>query len=375
MLETPADTKQDNRTVANKLSDEASLVWGAKDSVWSGVKAGFTDMYEHPLHAAEAFGIAAVAGVLASNPYGRAALYGLSALGVAAMVEPDVASVWQDHSALPAAQNDLGMRVGTTLAYMPVGAAGFWTGAEVASVNWSALASRVTTAAGAADTAPLDVTKQGAQDFFRDNSGSLVDAKKQLYNVQFDKITEPGGRVVPTLENPAGENAPANNWVATRLDSTGQPVVENGMTNQWPVTEKTILKTYQTSPEQLASTTNFTAPTKIDAPPVKMAPVYGQMNLETPWGTMSTPKPDASVVSRVLDAVNNRPLGWLANYDYSPATSQPGSSFALITGRSFGQTYELVPAVVSSNGIDFSGTAAGALYGGVFSNHGLDQAS
>src|SRR6185437_15694106 len=103
----------EQRSVSQKLSDEASLLWGAKDWIPTGIKNGFKDMYEHPVHAAEVFGISVAAGLMSTNPYGRAALYGLSALGVTAMLAPDVYSVWQDKNTLPYAQEDLGNKVGT----------------------------------------------------------------------------------------------------------------------------------------------------------------------------------------------------------------------------------------------------------------------
>jgi hypothetical protein len=156
---------------------------------------------------------------------------------------------------------------------------------------------------------------------------AVMTAQKQSYNVMFKKITEPG--VVKTLENRAGEPVQPGQWMAIRLDANGQPVIEDGITNQWPVTEKAILKAYQASPENFQQP-EFIAGTKTGGAPVHMVQLTEPITIKTPWGSMSGKAGD-----------------WLANYDYDAATGTPGNDYAIVTGTSWTQTYEAVPKVSS----------------------------
>lgn len=154
--------------------------------------------------------------------------------------------------------------------------------------------------------------------------GEVVQSVKQLYNVQFERVG-PGGRLVPTLENPAGVQVPEGGWVATRLNADGTPNVENGMVNQWTPEPRQILKQYVVNPEQLESGTSFVAPTNTSAPPVAMVRLTEARDFQTPWGSMHA-----------------EPGDWLSNYDFDVATGRPGSDFARVTAESYRQTYEPV---------------------------------
>lgn len=180
-----------------------------------------------------------------------------------------------------------------------------------------------TAASGAAAEAPLTVEQSVAnnQSVFSKAADTVIAAKKQAYNVQFTRIEKP--TLVPTLENPAGQTAEAGQWIATRLNADGTPVMENGMVNQWPVKAETILKTYRTTPEQLQNSTSFIAGTKTDAPPVHMVQLKQDMTIMTKWGEMK---------GKVGD--------WLANYDYDAATQKAGENYAIVSKESFKQTYE-----------------------------------
>jgi hypothetical protein len=153
---------------------------------------------------------------------------------------------------------------------------------------------------------------------------SVVSATKQAYDVMFEKITEPG--TVPTLENPSGALLQPGEWLATRLGPDGNPVVENGIINRWPVTDKTILKTYQTTPEELNGALKLILGTRTDAPPVHMVQLREPLDIVTSWGKM-----------------HGDVGAWLANYDYNPATGEPGTNFAIVSSISFKQTYQVVP--------------------------------
>jgi hypothetical protein len=107
--------------------------------------------------------------------------------------------------------------------------------------------------------------------------------------------------------------------------------MERGMVNQWSVTDKTILKTYQTTPDELSTASKFIAATKTDAPPVNMVKLTQPITIQTSWGPM-----------------NGLPNDYLANYDYDPLTGQPGQNYAIVTNSSYSQTYQPVPPKVAS---------------------------
>jgi hypothetical protein len=153
----------------------------------------------------------------------------------------------------------------------------------------------------------------------------VLTTKKQLYNVKFRQVTDEGGVRLQTLENRGeGELVKQGEWIATRLNTDGSPVIEDGMTNQWGVNEKTILKTYNVTPGELQGSTEFVAPTKIDGPPVHMVQLNGDLEIKTPWGSMSGHQGD-----------------YLANYNFDPATGTAGDNYAIVTNKSFQQTYEI----------------------------------
>lgn len=159
------------------------------------------------------------------------------------------------------------------------------------------------------------------------NDDAIVTAQKQSYNVMFKKVTEPG--FVQTLENRAGEPVKPGQWLAIRLDADGQPVMEDGIVNQWPVVDKTILKSYQATPEDLQQL-EFVAGTKTGGAPVRMVQLKGPITIKTPWGSMSGKAGD-----------------WLANYDFNSFNGTPGSDYAIVTGTSWSQTYEPVQPGIS----------------------------
>lgn len=157
------------------------------------------------------------------------------------------------------------------------------------------------------------------------NDADVVPAGKQLYEVKFRKVTDPAGERVPTLENPAGETVQQGHWVAQRLDANGQPVIERGQVNQWPIsTDAKVAKTYNVDPETLATKTEFVAPTRVDAPPVHVVKLTEPITIQTKWGSME-----------------GKPGDWLANYDFNSATNTPGSDYAIISATSFEQTYKV----------------------------------
>jgi hypothetical protein len=182
----------------------------------------------------------------------------------------------------------------------------------------------------AESTVPADVPTSIArtQSLFRaaasDDCQGVFQTQKQAYDVLLRKILEPG--TVQTLENRAGEAVQPGQWIATRLNADGTPVMEDGIVNQWPVVPKTILKTYQATPDQLASATELVAGTKTDGPLVHMINLLHDTTIKTPWGEMSGKAGD-----------------WLANYDYDAATAAPGQDYAIVTQNSFRQTYQIVP--------------------------------
>ncbi len=164
------------------------------------------------------------------------------------------------------------------------------------------------------------------QDLFRaaQADDAVVPSVKQLYQVHFEQAG-PEGRLVPTLENPAGVQAPEGQWIATRLNADGTPNIENGMVNQWTPAEKDILKAYLVTPEQLAENSDLTAFTNTGAAPVHMVQLKAPIDFETTWGPMHGDAGD-----------------WLANYDYNTATGEPGTHFARVTAKSYADTYEPV---------------------------------
>jgi len=182
----------------------------------------------------------------------------------------------------------------------------------------------------AGSTVPADVPESIArtQSLFRgaasDEGQGVFQTQKQAYNVMLRKVLEPG--TVQTLENRAGEAVQPGQWIASRLNADGTPVMEDGIVNQWPVVPKTILKTYQTTPDQLESATEFVAGTKTDGPLVHMIKLLHDTTIKTPWGDMSGKASD-----------------WLANYDYNAATGAPGEDYAIVTQNSFRQTYQIAP--------------------------------
>ncbi|MBI2810946.1 MAG: hypothetical protein HYX67_08980, partial [Candidatus Melainabacteria bacterium] len=153
--------------------------------------------------------------------------------------------------------------------------------------------------------------------------GEVVPSVKQLYSVQFERVG-PEGRLVPTLENPAGVQLQEGSWVATRLNADGTPNIENGMVNQWTPSAKEIGKQYVVTPEQLESS-NFVAQTNVNGNPVHMVQLDAPMDFQTPWGPMHADAGD-----------------WLSNYDFNTTTGQAGTDFARVTARSYQQTYRPV---------------------------------
>jgi hypothetical protein len=336
----------DHRGFVDKLEDEARMLWGAKGHIIDGIGAGLSDMWHHPVHALEVAGVAAGLALASRIPgAGPWILRGSALVGISTLLAPDAIKVWQSHDNLPYAQRDLGMKIGETVAYMPVGMAGYAADNEIATINWRNIftnahlndAGTPSPAASLEKPVPpvpqgegemLELDKPGAQRYFGDHIDDMIQARKQLYRVKFERITpemagEDGTVRVPTLENPEGQIERPEQWIATRLNPDGSPNMERGLINQWTVETKTILKTYVSTPEQLEGTSSITLPTRTDAPPVHMVPLEGPTRFMSDWGP------------QVGDGT-----GWLANYDFDVAARTPGSSFAIITGPSFGQTYE-----------------------------------
>lgn len=157
------------------------------------------------------------------------------------------------------------------------------------------------------------------------DADAVLPMKKQLYNARFEQITEPGGRLVQTLENATGEAAPQGSWIATRLDAAGNPVIEKGVVNSWPMEPAKVVKTYNVTLDELQATTRLIAPTRVDGPIVHMVQLKEPITIITKWGPMSGKAGD-----------------WLANCDFDPATGQAGKSYAIVTAESYAQTYQPV---------------------------------
>lgn len=154
----------------------------------------------------------------------------------------------------------------------------------------------------------------------------VIAATKQDYNVSFTKVTEPTQvQTLESLKTGVPQAAQPGEWIATRLNPDGTPNMENGIPNSWPVTDKTILKTYQATPETLQNNA-FVAATRTDAPPVHMVQLTEPTTIMTKWGPMSG---DTG--------------SYLANYDYDTATGTPGDNYAIVTKASFDATYQKVP--------------------------------
>jgi hypothetical protein len=215
------------------------------------------------------------------------------------------------------------------------------TPAKDATVTGASDADADTAAAARAEAAAREAAAKEAlvkesvaknQGIFADananSDGGVLVAQKQDYNVMFRQITEP--TKIATLENPNGEDVQPGHWIATRLNADGSPNIERGMVNQWPVTEKTILKSYKASPDDLTQS-QFIAGTKTDGPPVHMVQLKEPIVVNTSWGQ-----------------ITGRPGDWLTNYDYDSATQTAGKDYAVVSSTSFGQTYEPVAPKVSS---------------------------
>jgi hypothetical protein len=159
-----------------------------------------------------------------------------------------------------------------------------------------------------------------------DDDNPVFGATKQDYNVRFTKVTEPTQvQTLESLKTGIPQQAEPGQWIATRLNPDGTPNIEKGIENSWPVTDKTVLKTYQATPETLQNNA-FVAATRTDAPPVHMVQLTEPTTIQTKWGPMSGEAGD-----------------YLANYDYDPATGTPGENYAIVTKASFDATYQKVP--------------------------------
>lgn len=338
----------DQRSFGTKLEDEGRLLLGSGRFIWSGIKSGLNDMYEHPAHAAEAFAMGAVAGVMYSNPYGRLALYGLTALGVGAMVAPEAKSVWESSASLPGAEQSLGDKLGQTIAYMPVAGAGSYLGARAATVDWRGIYTRAQVALTGDEPPAATFTQESADRLFSGRTPGVVDAQKQHYPVRFDRITEgmytePGGLRINSLETIAqgtpGElvTADSGKFLATRVTPEGATVTEGGHPVVWSIKPDKILKAYDITPEQIEGADSFTAWTKVaGAPKVAMYPLHSAGSIEA-WGTTLTtqarPQP-TDLLGTVKDVFTGKPLGWLSHYS-------PGDN-AMVSPIQFSQTYEVV---------------------------------
>jgi hypothetical protein len=202
-----------------------------------------------------------------------------------------------------------------------------------AQIDADAAKAEAEVAAKAAAARQVEESVARTQSLFKQATSAdgdgIIPSTKQDYNVMFQKVLEP--TKIPTLENPAGADVQPGQWIATRLNADGTPNMERGMVNQWSVTDKTILKTYQTTPDELSTASKFIAATKTDAPPVNMVKLTQPITIQTSWGPM-----------------NGLPNDYLANYDYDPLTGQPGQNYAIVTNSSYSQTYQPVPPKVAS---------------------------
>lgn len=188
------------------------------------------------------------------------------------------------------------------------------------------------------------------QDRFRAAAarGNVIEVKKQLYEVRITKVTEetalasgnavrgPDGTVtgmlIPTLESPAGVEVQINQFVVQRLDSVGEPVIERGMINQWPIeTAKNVAKTYDIDMETLSAldgaSASVVAATRTDGPTVHMIQISADMVDESGFYTITT------AWGEMKGKVND----WLANYDYQ--NGAPGSDFSVVAGEAFTRNY------------------------------------
>jgi hypothetical protein len=337
--------EHDQRGVSDKLADEARLLWGAKDTVWQGIKNGVSDMLAHPGHGVGAIALGALAGAVATNPYGRIALYGLSALGIGATVAPEAYDVWKNKNNLTVAQQSLGLKVGETLAYAPLAAAGSYMGARATQLDWRGMYSRAQFAVSGEAPPPLNLTQNAADELFARNPSLVSQTQKQHYPVKFDRITqanytEPGGMRIDSLESIAakqpGELATEGKWLATRVTPSGATVTENGNAVKWSVKPDKILKAYDIQPSQLENANSVTAWTKVDGPKVPMIPLHNGGSIEA-WGTtLSTqPRPQVSGwLANMRQIVKGEPLGWLSHYG--------AGDNAIVSPIQFNQTYEVV---------------------------------
>lgn len=153
--------------------------------------------------------------------------------------------------------------------------------------------------------------------------GQIIPSVKQSYQVRFDRVG-PGGQTVPTLENPVGVQVPEGNWIATRLNADGTPNIENGIMNRWTPPVKDITSKYLITPEQLAASNGeITGFTNTNAGPVHMIRLQAPTTIQTEWGPMSGNAGD-----------------WLANYNYNTAAGAAGDNYAIVTARTYQQTYK-----------------------------------
>jgi len=169
---------------------------------------------------------------------------------------------------------------------------------------------------------------KATQSIFRgataDGGSGVVESTKQLYNVRFEPVTEDAGRTLITLENrTTGALVPKGNWIATRLDASGNPVIEDGIQNSWSIQPAKLLKTYQIGQEALDAGKPFVAATRTDGPSVHMVQLDKPLEIMTKWGSMK---------AKIGD--------WLANYDYNHAAGQPGNDYAIVSKESYSQTYQ-----------------------------------
>jgi len=165
----------------------------------------------------------------------------------------------------------------------------------------------------------------------QEGGSGVIESTKQLYDVRFQKVTDPAGQKLVTLENRDGIVVPQGSYIATRLDASGNPDIEDGITNSWSMGASKIAKTYVVDPKVLADSDNFVAPTNVDGPSVHMVKMDKPFDIVTPWGQMSGKAGD-----------------YLSNYDYDAATGTPGKDYAIVTARSYSQTYQPVGATADA---------------------------